>query len=78
MSRCNSATVFGGSGMPSGVCTVARRSAALRRVGLKLRIPSRARVDFIRFTIRVRSRYLASFVCTMVPPPAGCRLNQVA
>jgi hypothetical protein len=30
--------VFGGSGMTSGVCTVARRSAALRRVGLKLRI----------------------------------------
>src|SRR6202008_492619 len=55
MSRCSSAKVFGGSGMPSGVCTVARRSAALRRVGLKLRIPSRARVDFIRFTIRVRS-----------------------
>src|ERR1700747_3662767 len=28
MSRCSSAKVFGGSGMPSGVCTVARRSAA--------------------------------------------------
>src|ERR1700756_774213 len=55
MSRCSSAKVFGGSGMPSGVSTVARRSAALRRVGLKLRMPSRARVDFIRFTIRVRS-----------------------
>src|SRR5438105_12044775 len=55
MSRCSSAKVFGGSGMPSGVCTVARRSAALRRVGLKLRMPSRARVDFIRFTIRMRS-----------------------
>src|SRR3984893_17310945 len=41
--------------MPSGVCSVARRSAALRRVGLKLRMPSRARVDFIRFTMRVRS-----------------------
>src|SRR6516162_7727079 len=41
--------------MPSGVCTLARRSAALRRVGLKLRMPSRARVDFIRFTMRVRS-----------------------
>src|SRR5436190_13909770 len=55
ISRCSSAKVFGGSGMPSGVCTVARRSAALRRIGLKLRIPSRAKVDFIRFTIRVRS-----------------------
>src|SRR5437763_14428434 len=55
MSRCSSAKVFGGSGMPSGVCTVATRSAALRRAGLKLRIPSRAKVDFIRFTIRVRS-----------------------
>src|SRR3954452_10685147 len=41
MSRCSSAKVFGGSGTPSGVCTVARRSAALRRVGLKLRMPSR-------------------------------------
>src|ERR1700756_2412337 len=55
ISRCSSAKVFGGSGMPSGVCTVARRSAALRRGGLKLRMPSRTRVDFIRFTIRVRS-----------------------
>jgi hypothetical protein len=36
---------FGGNGMPAGVCTIARRSAALRRVGLKLRMPSRARVD---------------------------------
>ena len=59
MSRCSSAKVFGGSGMPSGVCTVSRRSAALRSVGLKLRMPSRARVDFIRFTIRVRSPYQA-------------------
>src|SRR6516165_2893383 len=58
-SRCSSAEVFGGSGMPSGVRTVARRSAALRRVGLKLRMPSRAKVDFIRFTIRVRSPHQA-------------------
>src|SRR5438128_6947459 len=55
MSRCSSAKTFGGSGMPSGVCTVARRSAALRRVGLKLRMPSRAKVAFIRLTMRVRS-----------------------
>ena len=47
MSRCSSAKVFGGSGTPSGVCTIARRSAASafagagpRRVGLKLRMPS--------------------------------------
>jgi hypothetical protein len=52
MSRCSSAKVFGGSGMPSGVCRVARRSAALRRVGLKLRMPSRARVHFIRVALR--------------------------
>src|SRR3984893_4377951 len=45
-SRCSSAKAFGGSGMLSGVCTVARRSAALRRVGLKLRMPIRARVAF--------------------------------
>src|SRR4029077_11355604 len=37
--RCNSAETFGGSTEPSGVCSVARRSAALRRVGLKLRMP---------------------------------------
>src|SRR5258705_2499898 len=48
--RCNSAETFGGSTEPSGVCSVARRSAALRRVGLKLRMPSRARVPFIRLT----------------------------
>src|SRR5437868_13297752 len=57
ISRCSSAKVFGGSGMPSGVCTVARRSAALRRVGLKLRMPSRVRVDFIRFTIEVAAMW---------------------
>src|SRR2546421_11548123 len=55
ISRCNSAETFGGSTEPSGVCSVARRSAALRRVGLKLRMPSRARVPFIRLTMRVRS-----------------------
>jgi hypothetical protein len=33
MSRCSSAKVFGGSGVPSGVCTVARRSAAPRLRG---------------------------------------------
>src|SRR5437588_8547134 len=32
-SRCSSAKVFGGSGMPSGVCTLARRSAAPRLRG---------------------------------------------
>ena len=35
---------FGGNGTPSGVCSAARRSAALRSVGLKLRMPSRATV----------------------------------
>src|SRR2546427_10430531 len=33
MSRCSSANAFGGSGMPSGVFTVARRSAAPRLRG---------------------------------------------
>ena len=33
MSRCSSAKQFGGSGMPSGVCSVARRSAAPRLRG---------------------------------------------
>src|SRR6266850_6512180 len=55
ISCCNSAETFGGSGEPSGVCSVARRSAALRSVGLKVRMPSRARVPFIRLTMRVRS-----------------------
>ena len=43
-------------GTPSGVASVARRSGALRNVGLKFRIPKRARQLFIRFTMRVRSR----------------------
>src|SRR5215475_2327161 len=41
---------------PSGNPAVRERtSAALRRVGLKLRTPSRASVAFIRLTMRVRS-----------------------
>src|SRR6516225_117983 len=55
MSRSSSAATFGGNGEPSGVDRAARCSAALRRVGLKLRMPSRARVPFMRFTSRVRS-----------------------
>ena len=31
MSRCSSAKVLGGSGMPSGVCTVARYKSYLKR-----------------------------------------------
>ena len=41
--------------MPSGVRSVSSRSDALRSVGLKPRTPRRARVLFIRFTMRVRS-----------------------
>src|SRR2546430_217038 len=81
MSRCSSARVFGGSGTPSGVCTVARRSAALRRVGLKLRMPSRARVDFIRLTIRVRSPTRQARHAAMAPfstqPPQEPALQQL-
>ena len=44
MSRSSSAATFGGNGEPSGVDRAARCSAALRRVGLKLRMPSRARL----------------------------------
>ena len=55
MSRRSSASVFGGKGAPSGVRSVARRSGALRNVGLKFRMPRRARAPFIRFTMRVRS-----------------------
>src|SRR5205823_5079448 len=53
MSRRSSAKVFGGSGTPSGVCTVARRSAALRRVGLRPAMLPRYRdtrgMDYVRF-----------------------------
>src|ERR1700731_1032844 len=56
MSRRSSRSVFAGSGTPSGVTSVARRSGALRNVGLKLRTPKGARQLFIRFTMRVRSR----------------------
>ena len=55
MSRCISANVFGGRHTPSGVRSVIRCSGALRRVGLKFRIPNRAKQLFIRFTMRVRS-----------------------
>ena len=55
MSRRSSAKRVGRQRHALGVCAVARRSAALRRAGLKLRMPSRARVDFMRLTIRVRS-----------------------
>jgi hypothetical protein len=55
MSRSSSAETFGGSGEPSGVDRAARCSAALRRVGLKFRMPSRASVPSMRFTSRVRS-----------------------
>ena len=55
--RCSAAAV-----RPPGCARLqdARRPPACagagpRRVGLKLRMPSRARVDFIRFTIHVRS-----------------------
>ena len=41
--------------MPDARPPPAFAGAGPRRVGLKLRMPSRARVDFIRFTIRVRS-----------------------
>ena len=47
MSRSSSAETFGGSGEPTGVWRAAKRSAALRRVGVKLRMPSRASVPFI-------------------------------
>jgi hypothetical protein len=43
MSRSSSAETFGGSGEPSGVYRAARCSAALPRVGLKWRMPNRAR-----------------------------------
>ena len=77
MSRCSSAKVFGGSGMPSGVSTIARRSAppfagaGPRRVGLKSRMPSRARVAFIRLTTRVRSptRHSRSRYAAVAPFP---------
>jgi hypothetical protein len=55
IARRSSASVFGGSGTPSAVRSLSRRSAALRKVGLKPRMPRRARVLFIRLTMRVRS-----------------------
>jgi hypothetical protein len=47
--------VFDGSGTPSAVRNVASCSGALRKVGLKLRMPRRLRQLLIRFTMRVRS-----------------------
>jgi hypothetical protein len=42
-------------GRTSGMHSVSSCSDALRNVGLKLRMPRRASVPFIRFTMRVRS-----------------------
>jgi hypothetical protein len=61
MSRRSSAKVFGGSAMPSGVRNAARRSAALRNVDLKPRMPKRTRQLLIRLIMRVRSPTRASF-----------------
>ena len=55
MSRRSSASVFGGSGVSSSVRSALRRSGAFRSVGLKPRMPRRAKLPFIRLTIRVRS-----------------------
>jgi hypothetical protein len=55
MSRRSSASVFGGRVTPSGVRSVSRRPGALRKVGLKLRMPRRARQPLIRLMMRVRS-----------------------
>jgi len=44
MSRCSSAKVFGGSGCLRGVHGC-QTFGGLRRAGLKLRIPTRAKVD---------------------------------
>jgi hypothetical protein len=53
----------------------------LRRVGLKLRTPSRASVDFIRFTIRVRSPTRHSRHVAVAPfstqPPQEAALQQL-
>ena len=46
--------------MPSGVRNCSSRSAALRRPGLKPRMPSRASALFIRLPMRVRSLTKAS------------------
>ena len=62
ISRRSSARVFSGSGVPSAVRRPSSLSSALRSVGLKVRIPKRASIAFIRFTRRVRSP--TSFSCS--------------
>src|SRR5262245_32156936 len=52
-SRCSSASVLGGIGSPSGVRKCSRRSGAFLSLGLKLRMPSRARVALTRLTMVV-------------------------
>ena len=47
--------VLVGRGTPSGVRSAAKRSGALRKFGLKLRMPRRAKVLFMRLMMRVRS-----------------------
>ena len=47
-SRRSSAKVLGGNETPSGVQSAFTRSGAVRRVGLKFRMPKRTRHAFIR------------------------------
>ena len=53
-SRCSLAACFGGRGTPSGVRNLSSWFGALRKPGLKPRMPSRAKVPFIRFMMRER------------------------
>jgi hypothetical protein len=55
MSRRSSSRIFGGSPVPSGVHNAAKRCGALRKCGLKPRMPSRASALFMRLAMRVRS-----------------------
>jgi hypothetical protein len=55
MSRCSSAMVLAGRATPCGVRSAPNRSGALRKFGLKLPMPRRAKVLFIRLVMRVRS-----------------------
>src|SRR5262249_45509791 len=55
MSRCSSASVFGGIGSPSGVRKLSRRPTALFRFGFNPRMPSRIHPALIWFAIRTFS-----------------------
>ena len=73
-SQPSSASVFGGSGTPSGVRNYSSRSGAFRSFGLKLQMPRRIEAPFSRLMMRLfTSTLTAQTVCRC---RARCEVGQ--